>query len=564
MIKSFYSFLICFTVFTNYARAQTAELEAMVNNLAKTVGPVQSAAKKYEPSIKFIAPAVVQYSYNEIDAKGTTTNYAFDFNLADIDPYAVREQTQKDLIYVVVMARNKQKLIKTYKNEEVQPYESQALIIAQDIENARAITDLIKKAIPVAGKVMEGRLKLSGYDAMATWLTANVKKVDLGTKSYTQTLEKGSKPGSFKYTVVETNAKAAVEEIYTFNLADIYANALEFKINGNRIAVNIPVQQKADYISLTKNGEVRPYVNELNIYANSVDEARDLKTVLTLAIPLAAEKVKADIPAVASDKDALQRIQALTTEITRGPKQTSQSIEAQCLCTLTQIEKDTKSSKKNEYRFHWMDVNPNAVAIEVSGDRMFVKLTALDSKKLIMNTQDDKFSGYENSVRLYMPDIEHARRAKFAAEKASEKCKLSYKEPFGSDVLSQVNWIKSNVKDVTLEDVTLSQKLEPVESGKNDKLKYTRKELNAKGSGAEEVYEFNLSDINPLSVDVSVKGKWLYVTMETNFKGKIIKYYKDGKPQPYTSTIEFALNDVDASRSMISALKKSSKALAAK
>jgi hypothetical protein len=160
-----------------------------------------------------------------------------------------------------------------------------------------------------------------------------------------------------------------------------------------------------------------------------------------------------------------------------------------------------------------------------------------------------------------MPDIESARRAKVAVDKAAEKCKASYKEPFGNDAGSVNTWIRSAVKDATLDEITLKQTLEPVEAGKNNKLKYTRIDVNSKGSGGEEIYEFNLSDINPLSIEVDVKGKWLYVSMETDFKGKIIKYYKNGKIQPYTSRIEFAVNDVDASRNLVSALKKSIKVL---
>jgi hypothetical protein len=140
-----------------------------------------------------------------------------------------------------------------------------------------------------------------------------------------------------------------------------------------------------------------------------------------------------------------------------------------------------------------------------------------------------------------------------------EKCKAVYKEPFGEDANSTTAWILANIREVTLDELTVFQKLERVEEGNVNKLKFTHRDINAKGSGGEEIFEFNLSDINPLSVEVEVKGKWLNVVMETEFKGKIIKAYKDGKIQPYTNRIEFAINDVDASRNVVSALKKAIK-----
>jgi hypothetical protein len=538
------------------AQAQSPELNEMNSRLQKAIGPVQASSKTYEPKITFVQPAVIQYSYDEVDSKGKRVNYMYEVNVSDLDPYAVREQTQKDLINVVLAIKNKQKLVKVYKNNEVQPYDDQALIIAKDIENAREISEAIKKAIPSAEKVMASRLKLSGYDAMVNWLTTNVKNVDIGTKSYKQTITKGTKPGVVAFKLVETDAKTSTEEIYTFNLADINPNTINYRISGNKFGIGFETLQDNKYIAVTKNGEVKPYVNDISISTNSVDEARDLKTVLGLAAPAAIDKVKADIPAPASEKDALSRLKTLTVDITIGQKQFLQTLEPTCLCTFTQVEKDAKTAKKVAYKFNWMDVNAIGSTIEVSSDKMFLDVKINEGKKLIMETADEKFSGYDDEIKIYMPDVESARRAKAAVDKAAEKCKAVYKEPFGADATSAFGWIKNNVKDVSLDETTLKQSLEPVEAGKINKVKFTRTEVNPKGSGSEEVYEFNLSDISALTVDVDVRGKWLYVTMETDFKGKIIKYYKDGKIMPYTSKVEFAINDVDTSRNMVSAFKK--------
>jgi hypothetical protein len=249
----------------------------------------------------------------------------------------VREQTQKDLISVAIAARNKQKLIKVYKNELVQPYNEQAAIIAKDIDNARAMAEIIKKAIPLAEKVMASRLKLSGYDAMVAWLVGNVKDVSLGEKSVKQSLAK-------------------------------------------------------------------------------------------------------------------------------------------------------------------------------SEDQLV------------------------------------------------EKCKSAYKEPFGNHLATTSGYLRKEIKEVSLDELTVKQTLEPVD-GDNNKYKFTVIEVNAKGSGAEHLYEFNLSDINPTSISVDVKGKWMYVVLETDFKGRIIKYYKDGKIQPYASGLQFAINDVEVSRNVASALIKAVKAV---
>lgn len=555
-----YALFTCLAIFLLHLESagQAAELTTQATALQNSVVAVETGSKNYEQKIAFQEPAVIRYSYDEIDQKGNRTHYVYEFNLADIDPYAVREQTQKDLISVVVAVRSKEKLIKVYKNEEVQPYDEDVAIIAKDIENARAISDIIKKAIPPAEKVMASRLKLSGYDAMVNWLSSNVKEVNLGVKSFKQSLTKNDNPGSLTFTRVEADAKSSTEEVFIFNFADINANSIAYKITGNQFAIELETLQKAKYISLRKNGEVKPYVNGLIINTNNADEARDLKNVLISILPLAVEKLKASMPAVSSEQMGLQQILNLTTDITNGEKQISQSFEGQCLTIFTQIEKDPKSSSKNVYKFNWMDVNPLTSKVDVSGDRLFINFTFNGDKKLVMHTADDKFKGYDNNLKLYMADIESARKVKFVMDKVIEKCKASYKEPFADDAATTTAYFCSNVKEVSLDDETVKQTLEPLEGG-HTKFKYTVIEVNSKGAGSELVYEFNLSDINPLGIEAVVKGKRMYVIMETDFKAKIIKYYKDGKIQPYTSGLQFAVNDVDIARNLVSALTKAVK-----
>src|SRR5687767_8158970 len=247
MIKPYSLLAVC--IFMSVARlsAQTAELTSLTGKLKQTVVSVKSASKTFEPKIEFVQPAVIRYSLGEIDQKGNKTSNTYEFNLSDIDPYAVREETQKDKINVVLAVKNKQKLVKVMKNNEVEPYETQVALIATDIENARAISDIIKKAIPHAEKVMAGRLKLTTFDAMTGWLVANVKGADIGTKSYKQSLAKAEKPGSFKLTQVESDGKSSTEEVYIFNLADVNTNSINYKITGNKIAINFETLQAAKY-----------------------------------------------------------------------------------------------------------------------------------------------------------------------------------------------------------------------------------------------------------------------------------------------------------------------------
>jgi BarA-like signal transduction histidine kinase len=534
--------------------AQGDDLNIQLQKLKGLLSKVSTGTKTYDQSVKPLQYGTLIYTVEETDQKGVKTVYDHEFNLADIDPYTVKQETQKDVILVSLTVRNKQKLVKVSKNSEVQSYSTNVEIRAKDIDNAREITDVIKKAIPPAEKLLAGKLKLKTYDEMVLWLINNTKNIELGTKSIKQNLVKGNYVGSLKLTEVETDAKGSIETQYSFNLADINLNSVNFKVTGNRFGLNFEIIQGTKAIRSIEAGK-NSFQNELTINTNNVDEARDLKTVLSLVVPLAQEKVKADNPKSATMVDVSNALKLLVKDIKTNEKQLFQTIDPQCVTTVTQTNQTASSTEKTLYTFNWMDLNPNLTKIQTTGDRMFVEATALDKKSVIMVYKNDKFEGYKNEVNLFAEDIEVARRLKDVTDKAIEKCKASYKVPFSSGTPEIFNWLKKTIGDVVVEESSVKQSFEAAESTSLNKVKYTC--ISVKGNtSSEEIYEFNLSDINPATVEIQVKGKWLYVKFETNFKAKIINAYKDGKILPYASSMEIVVKDVESARGVIAGLEK--------
>ncbi|MDZ4716039.1 MAG: hypothetical protein SH819_11270 [Cytophagales bacterium] len=550
-----YILTILAVISANTAFGQAAELSGFIGTLQESFSHVQTSTKTFEQDIKLLEFSTVLYAYNEVDQKGGKVSYTNEFNLSDIDPYAVRQVTQKDIILVVLAVKNKQKLVKVSKNSETQPYDDQLNIHAKNVDHARDIMELIKKCIPLAEKITNGKLKLSAYEDMVSWLSANVKNVTTGTKSINQGLAKGEYPGSFKFVQVESDGKTSHQEEFTFNLADINLNSLLFKVSGNRFALNMEMSQRLKVISVVRDGQSRPFVDDLTIYTNNVDEARDIKNVLTLAAPLAIAKIKTELPALKTVNEALQAMAALTKDVRIGDKTEGQVILPKCVTTYTLVEQTPTTTVKNVYDFNWVDVNPNTFRIQVSGDKMVMELPTLDKKKVVMSSKNDKLEGFTNEINIFVQDVEVGRRMKEAVDKVISYCKSSYKDPFPAKASGIVEWLKGVVGEVTVEQVSQKGIMESPEPDNLNKIKLTVRDIKA-SSSVEEIFEFNFSDINPNSVDFEIRGKWVFVKMETNFKSKIIKAYKDGKIQPYASSVSIAMSDIEASRGVIAAIKK--------
>ena len=552
------SLLVFISVLTAHlAFAQPENLAALIAKLQTTFGKVQTSSKTYEQEIKLMEFSSVRYAYDEIDLKGTKISYAYEFNLSDIDPYAVRQVTQKDVLLVVLAVRNKQKLVKGTKNSELQAYDDQVNIYAKDVDQARDIIDIVKKCIPLGEKITNTKFKMSVYEEMVSWITGNVKDVVSGSKSMNQSMVKGDYPGSFKFLQIESDGKTSHQEEFIFNLADVNLNALTYKISGNSFGLNIEMTQRLKLISVTRDGKPESFAEDVTIFTNNVDEARDMKTVLSLAAPLAQAKIKAEMPALKTRDEALQAIAALTKDVRIGDKTEGQSILAKCATSFTIVEQTPSATVKNVYNFNWMDINPNTFRVQVSGEKMMMELPTLDKKKVAMNSKNDKLDGYESEIDIYLQDMEVGRRMKDAVEKAVGYCKSEYKDPFASNSnpAAILEWLKNAVGEVIIDQVTQKVVLETPEADNLNKVKLTTRNIKS-SSSVEEVFEFNLSDINPNSVDFEIKGKWLFVKFETNFRSKIIKAYKDGKIQPYAYDVDMAMRDIETSRGVISGMKK--------
>ena len=89
-------------------------------------------------------PCKVKFNLNETDSKGTTTDYAWEFILSDIDPSASGIDIASKEIHVSLITKNKQKLIKPYKNGEAQNFDDDVIIRTDDILEAKKILGAIR------------------------------------------------------------------------------------------------------------------------------------------------------------------------------------------------------------------------------------------------------------------------------------------------------------------------------------------------------------------------------------------------------------------------------------
>jgi hypothetical protein len=545
-------FLLNISALNSYS--QSDQFNGLISDLTTNVKTVTTAKKTIEQVVKNVKPGVISITITEVDQKGGTEEYIYEFNLADIDPIMVREITEKDKIFVQVITNNNQKLITQYKNGELSSYVKILKINAVDIDNARTIKDQIKNTIPVAKTILENKFNLNSYNDMLNWLTENVTDVSINNVSIQQLLSKDDlKIGKLNLEATTSTEKSTKTNKYEFNLADINVNSVNFEIKGTVFSIVFEVKGKQKFVKCYKDNIQVNYAYKVAIVANSIENASDLRYVIGLIIPEAENTLKSSMPNITSLNQATELLSKNVINTVIDNLTINQSIENTCITSLNVLEDDTKKRLDTKYIFNLSDFNHNTLNYKISGKKLYLNLQTKGANKLIKVIENDIQKNYINKLEILCHDYENARLLMHVLKKAIPLCEENIMRIVPENGLSsKINWLIENTVEVPFKGKTYNQVLESAADDDN-KIRLTLNEITEK-KNTEFIYEFNLSDINPNSVKYNVSGIELSVNLVTNFNTKVIKVYKNGEIQNYSNTVSIYVPNIESARNFKLAL----------
>lgn len=497
---------------------------------------------------------IIHLKQEEIGAKGTSTLTMYDFNLSDLDVNLISRLVSGKVMFVNLKARNQQKLFKVTVNGNHDGYCSEIKIFVNNVDEARQIIENLKVVIPIANDLMKKRLNLTDYDEMLNWLKANITNVNRGTTSVEQRFDFFPDiAGKVVLYGVEANGSKSKSITSTFNLADITPNLIYFEVRGKDVRVNLPTVRNNKLIKVSENGQPAFYDKELIIYAEGIDQARDLSTVLKAACEKADEIVRASFPKTSSSvADIINDMNSSLAKIDLGTTQINQTFSPDCITELVVITSTAKSSKEEHFTFSFRDLNPALLDYKVKSNVMEIGFQTMGGQKLVKVIKDGQLQNYTDEFSLSVNNPEDARSTVYRLKKIIQLCNEQYKSPVPSgDMKSIINWLSVNIVDVNTGVKTLNQRFTNPDG---DDIRFEVTSMGSKASDVE-VFEFNLCDIDANLVNFSISGKDLFVKIETRYKQKIIKAYKNGKNQSFTNSVLICVSDVETARNIIDAIK---------
>lgn len=528
--------------FSDFVQRINTELQTVENNknqIGQTISELQ--------------PGVVKLSITSTTIKdGKSTGEFYEFNMADIDVNTIRTFTNKDVIQVQLLVGKKQKLIKKTTENQKSSYQDEVMIFAKNIDNGRNLVDLFKSLVPLSTEIIEKRLSLKSYQEHLNWLENNVKDVNLVDKQFVQKVVVNSKyPGRLELMIDEVANQKATNNSYNFNLANLNINSIFSEVKGDVIVVNIETKRKLKSVKTFSSKELKDYVNNFSIYCESVEKSRDLQKVLKSAITLSEDKIENSIPKIKTISEGITIIDNYIKNITINETTYNQSLSGDCVVTFNKKESTPSKMTDEQFYFNLKDLGKNMVKFYTEGKNVKIELQTKAGNKFIKHTVNQELKSYTNKFEIEFAEVEDAIVSERVLERIIELCESTELKLVGSrnDLLVQ---LKNNIKKVDVNKTAFEQVFEIKDE---NIVQFKNTEITEKASKTK-VYEFNLNDINPVTVAINTSSTSVFVTVNTNYMEKIIKYYEDGAIKNYQSTFNIYTSNIEDARTIVELFKK--------
>ena len=215
------------------------------------------------------------------------------------------------------------------------------------------------------------------------------------------------------------------------------------------------------------------------------------------------------------------------------------------------VETDSKgASGEVVSSFYLSDILPS-VDLNVSSKNAYLEINTKDKNKFIRQTKDGNQESYDNSLKIYVEDIDNARDMQQALSYAIQNSNPGIQN--FTTLEGVTGWLKSNPGEVTIDSKKYGQSI-TVSAGSENKLDLQVITTNEDGSSVKEQFEIYPEDISVEDLQIKVSGKKLYVPVSTG-KLRYIKAFKDSELQNYASSTDVLFDDVLKAKDFIAAIK---------
>src|SRR4030042_6899252 len=226
-----------------------------------------------------------------------------------------------------------------------------------------------------------------------------------------------------------------------------------------------------------------------------------------------------------------------------------------CGINIKAVKIDKKGEERvNRNELYLSDVDENAIKFKVTGKFITVSLETKNSQKFFRYYEGDEFKSYASSVDIYTDQVDKARALVDAFKERLKDC--SQQDKSWGSLNESLEWMAKSISTTTRGGTEYNQSFS-YDGVKNHLAVFNRKFNDSKGNEVNEVYSFNLADVDPGKVNLVVSGKDLSIELDTKNNEKYIRISKNGDIQNYDNDFAIHVSSLEEARNMIQAFKYS-------
>ncbi|WKN44426.1 hypothetical protein [Tunicatimonas pelagia] len=251
-------------------------LDQTVSYLTSQVGNVALEKETYEQSVNYDA-ATQQFSYTIIEAS-EGEEVTFLVNPADINPRTIDFDTKGSEVLIELKTEAERDLVQELEDDVVDGFTDEIVMQAPSVDEARRWVGALRQLVTLA-QANQQNLFVASVGSNPTpgttlqFLRDNIGTVDEGDDRYEQSFTPGSDQCLLTYTLIDDEGE---EKVFEWNMADMNPRLVTFDTKGERIIVTLKTTAQRDLVREIEQGEVEGYENEVELLANTIEEARAL------------------------------------------------------------------------------------------------------------------------------------------------------------------------------------------------------------------------------------------------------------------------------------------------
>lgn len=554
-IRTFFSmfFLLGLYIQQGYAQNSVRQLDSILQTIKARVINLEQDKNSIQQILDWDKDKPWRISFQQItmESKGKTSTKTWEFNLANLDVNATRWIASGSKLTLSSRVERNQKLIRLLINNEPGPYEENIDISFTEIEAVRSTCDDLKKAIQLAKPLWEKSTVLAASDLTGLMgvIGNAVQEVNIGKSlNYRQKLEGDSSyPDRVNVQVEEVDSKGtSTTLIYRFSIGDLNDNGIKIVVSGSKLSLNLSTSGKRPFIEVVSEGKTKSFTHEFDLYLADPEAAMLTQRAFAKMIPLANQVLKTRLLKYNTPDEALKALKPLIKNTEKSKTPIEQSLNGTLDETYNQTLINSKGGKVGTtFTFFWGDINEKSLNSSAQGAQLGLRLKTVEQQKFIQIQENNELQNYGNELEFLFDNVENLRQAEHLIAQLRPMIKTEY--PAQDQV-----WLQKTLAEISKNNANLNQQLAGDESNAACQWILTRVESSEKGA-KETKYQFSLKDIDPNQVNIVVRGKELWLELQSKFKQKVITRYIEGKAEYiYTCALQFAsLSELKSGRATL-------------